>query len=107
MSQELADAVVNLLDALENACHIERCTHRNCGALSSGLPDFGPHVGDSVCEEHLPQYAHLIPSHEDMTNALREVYVVLEKYDYHYDPKTGRAIGGDDETDPVDIGEGI
>lgn len=107
MSQELADAVVNLLNALDDARAIERCTRHNCGTLSSGLPDFGPHVGDSICEEHLPQYAHLIPSHEDMTDALRGVFAALEKYDYHYDPKTGRAIGGDNEHDPVDIAEGI
>lgn len=107
MSQELANAVVTLLDTLEDTSAISRCSAHGCGALSAGLPDFGPHVADSVCADHVPRGAHLIGAENDVSDALREVYAALKKYDYHYDRKTGRAIGGDDETDPVEIAEGI
>ena len=107
MSQELADAVVELLSSLEDVAAISRCSVRGCDALSAGLPDHGPHVGDSVCADHIPHGAHLIGAEDDVSEALRVVYAQLEQYGYHYDRTTGRPIGGDDETDPVDIAEGI
>lgn len=107
MSQSLADAVVDLLSSLEDVSAISRCSARGCGALSAGLPDYGPHVGDSVCADHVPRGAHLIGAEDEVSEALRAVYTQLEQYGYHYDRKTGRPIGGDDETDPVDIAEGI
>lgn len=107
MSQELADAVVDLLSSLEDTRAISRCSARSCGALSAGLPDYGPHVGDSVCADHVPHGAHLLGVDDDVSEALRAVYAQLEQYGYTYDRKTGRPIGGDDETDPVNLAEGI
>lgn len=88
---KLAARAVDLLDALDENSLIERCNYRGCRRLAAGLPDFGPCVEAPVCEEHVPRGAVLIGCQEEVTAALRALFVELEKYGHRFDHETGKA----------------
>jgi hypothetical protein len=108
MSEALADAVAGLLAALDDNCTIPRCAHHRCRTWATGSPDWGPSVGESVCDEHVPPSARsVIGADGDVVDALHEVYAAMEPYGYRYDPKTGDLLEHDEDVSPTHLGSGI
>jgi hypothetical protein len=84
---KLAKAIARFLDSLPGSNGIEHC---HCGNLAVGIPDYGPSVGEPVCESHIPPRCQMIRSSEDVTKALRRVLAELEPFGIRFDQRTGQ-----------------